>query len=514
MSAAVNRSSAGRKARRGAGRYRVAMAAKDYTRIGTLPDVAGFRAHLAALGLDLPVDDALDSGPDAAMAEGLVAGSLQVGNRWCVHAMEGWDGTTDGKPSEHTLRRWQRFGQSGAKLIWGGEATAVRPDGRANPNQLILNDANKGDIAKLRAALVAEHVKQTGSDRGLVVGLQLTHSGRFCRPVDKKKLEPRTAFRHPILDRKFGIAPDDPHVVFTDGELRRLIEDYVAAARRAADIGFDFVDIKHCHGYLLHELLAAHTRAGDFGGSFENRTRFLREVVAGIRSVAPKLAIGVRLSAFDMPPFRPDPAQTVGNKLGPGIPEPFEHLLPYRYGFGCNPDNPLELDLTEPAAFLRLCVELGIHLVNLSAGSPYYNPHIQRPALYPPSDGYQPPEDPVVGCVRQVHAVRDLKALFPDLLLVGTGYTYFQEYLPHVAQAVVKAGWVDSVGIGRMVLSYPELPWHALTGAPMTTKKLCRTFSDCTTAPRNGIISGCYPLDEHYKKSAEMTQLKVVKAGK
>jgi NADPH2 dehydrogenase len=351
-----------------------------------------------------------------------------------------------------------------------------------------------------------------GSSDGLVIGLQLTHSGRFCRPHDKKKLEPRIAYHHPILDRKFGIAPTDP--VLTDDYLKRLIEKYHVAAKHAADLGYDFVDIKHCHGYLGHELLSGFTREGDFGGSFENRTRFLRDIVAGIRSVAPKLHIGVRLSAFDMPPYRPDPDQTVGNKLGPGIPEPYQHLIPYRYAFGCNPRNPLEIDLTETVKFIALCRDLGIRLINLSAGSPYYNPHIQRPALYPPSDGYQPPEDPVVGCVRQMQVVRQLKPQFPDMVLVGTGYTYFQEFLPHVAQAVIRAGWVDSVGLGRMVLSYPGVLRDAMRGDEIQTKKLCRTFSDCTTAPRNGIISGCYPLDDHYKKSPMFAELRTAKAGK
>jgi 2,4-dienoyl-CoA reductase-like NADH-dependent reductase (Old Yellow Enzyme family) len=489
----------------------------EYPRIGTLKTEDAFHAHLKALDLDdLPFEGFVESGPTSPLGMPLTVKSngrgLTVGNRWCIHPMEGWDGTTDGKPSEYTLRRWQRFGHSGAKLIWGGEAVAVRPDGRANPNQLVMNDANQADIAALRDALIEEHVKQTGSDAGLVIGLQLTHSGRFCRPHDKK-LEPRIAYHHPILDKKFGIGPDDDSVVFTDDELKKLIDAYVVAAKKAAAIGFDFVDIKHCHGYLGHELLSGHTRPGAFGGSLENRTRFLRQIVAGIRAEAPDLHIGVRLSAFDMPPFRPDPTLTQGKTLGPGIPEPFAHLLPYRYAFGCNPQNPLEVDLTETAQLLEIFRGLGIALVNLSAGSPYYNPHIQRPALYPPSDGYQPPEDPVLGCVRQMRAVRDLKAQFPDLLLVGTGYTYFQEFLPQVAQAAVRQGWVDSVGVGRMVLSYPSLPHDVVTGRELQTKLICRTFSDCTTAPRNGLISGCYPLDERYKKSEQMVQLKRVKSS-
>lgn len=483
-----------------------------YPRLGHYADPAQFRARLTELGLELPCDDTLLTGDAAPLAAPLAADGLTVGNRFCIHPMEGWDGTPDGLPTEHTLRRWERFGVSGAKLIWGGEAVAVRHDGRANPNQLWLAPHTREAIGALRTRLLEVHRERYGSTDGLVVGLQLTHSGRFCRPNDKKKLEPRIAYHHPVLDRKFGIAPDYP--VLTDAEIREYIADYAIAARAAYELGYDFVDLKHCHGYLGHELLSAFDRPGDFGGSFEHRTRYLCELVEAVRAAAPDLKLGVRLSAFDFVPFRPDPAHDgADGKLGRGVPEPFADALPYP-GFGCARDNPLAVDLTETRAFLRLLDELGIHLVNLSAGSPYYNPHIQRPALYPPSDGYQPPEDPLVGCARQIAAVRELKAAFPQHLIVGTGYTYLQEFLPNVAQALVRLGWVDSIGLGRMVLSYPELPADTLATGTLRKKLICRTFSDCTTAPRNGLISGCYPLDEHYKRSPERQALSDFKRGR
>lgn len=488
------------------------MSERAFAKVAALETPEGFREYLRSLDLELPCDDAIQTAPASPMAEPLHAGSLRIGNRWCIQPMEGWDAETDGRPSDYTRRRWQRFGESGAKLIWGGEAVAVTPDGRANPNQLLINEGTLPDLAGLREALIAAHRERTGSTEGLVVGLQLTHSGRFCRPNRKDRMEPRILYRHPILDRKFGLPDDYP--VLTDGEIRELIEAYHRAAALAAKLGFDFVDVKHCHGYLGHEFLGAHTRPGPYGGSFENRTRFLREIVQGIRSEAPGLTLGVRLSAFDWVPFRPDPERSVGRLLGPGIPEPYEGVLPYRYGFGVDAEEPVRADLGETERFLSLLEEFEIPLVNLSAGSPYYNPHIQRPAIYPPSDGYQPPEDPLVGCVRQVQVVRRLKERFPNLVMVGTAYTYFQEFLPHVAQAVVREGWVDSVGLGRMVLSYPELPWDTLTTGELRGKQICRTFSDCTTAPRNGMISGCYPLDPHYKDSPLRKELQLIKLGK
>jgi 2,4-dienoyl-CoA reductase-like NADH-dependent reductase (Old Yellow Enzyme family) len=295
--------------------------------------------------------------------------------------------------------------------------------------------------------------------------------------------------------------------------LKQLIDDYAKAAKIAWEVGADFVDIKHCHGYLLHEFLGARTRPGGFGGSFENRTRMLREIVAAIKASAPKIGLGVRLSAFDFVPFKPDPTYNEPGKLGPGIPEDFSQCLPYQYGFGMNPENPLEIDLTETFQFLALCEELGVKLVNLSAGSPYYNPHVGRPAAYPPSDGYQPPEEPLVGCARQINVVKALKAKFPNLILVGTAYSYLQEYLPHVAQYYLRTGAVDSVGIGRAVLSYPRILADAAEKGTLEMRNICRTFSDCTTAPRNGLRSGCYPLDDYYKQTPEAPQLKQIKKG-
>jgi NADPH2 dehydrogenase len=479
----------------------------DYPKAGSLEGVNGFRSYVQSLGLDMPCDDIVASGPGSPLGAPLEFEGMTIGNRLGVHPMEGWDCESDGRPSVNTKRRWQRFGQSGGKLIWGGEACAVRPDGRANPKQLYMSEHSQSDIAELRDITAKAHREAVGDERDLVIGLQLTHSGRFCKPNDNKRFESMIIYNHPILDRKFGYPADRP--VMSDDDIKRLIEDYVVAAKRAQQCGFDFVDLKHCHGYLGHEFLSAVTRPGPYGGSLENRTRFLKEIIEGIRAEAPGLKIGVRLSAIDTLPFKPDPAQSVPGALGPGIPE--EHALPYRYGFGANPDRPLEYDLTEPKALFEILRGFGVRLVNVTLASPYYNPHVIRPALYPPSDGYHPPEDPFIGVMRHITVVRELKKSFPDFCLMGSGYTYLQEFFPNVAQAVVRQGWVDVVGLGRMVLSYPDLPLDLLAGRGMTKKKLCRTFSDCTTAPRNGIVSGCYPLDPFYKKSPEFKSLAGVK---
>jgi 2,4-dienoyl-CoA reductase-like NADH-dependent reductase (Old Yellow Enzyme family) len=474
-------------------------------------DVSVFRRHIASLGLSLEADDRIETAPESPLAQPIDVDGFTVGNRWVIHPMEGWDGETDGKPSELVRRRWRNFGRSGAKWIWGGEAMAVLPDARANPNQLLINENTRDGLAALLSELVETHRREFGTTDDLLVGFQLTHSGRFSKPFRKDRPEPQILYRHPILDRKFHL-PDD-YALISDGQIRRIIERFIAAARIAEDCGAHFVDVKHCHGYLGHEFLSAYSRPGPYGGSFENRTRFLREIVEGIRGATRKLKIGVRLSAFDLVPFRPDPEESDGLKLGPGIPEDTAGCLPYECGFGTDRNDPLRYQLAETECFIELLEQLGIRMLNVSAGSPYYNPHIQRPALFPPSDGYQPPEDPLVGCARQIEATAALKERFPAMVLVGTAYSYLQDYLPHVAQWAVRTGKTDTVGLGRMVLAYPTLPRDTLEKGTMDPKRICRTFSDCTTGPRQGLMSGCFPLDPFYRKLPEAEIVRKVKAS-
>ncbi len=475
------------------------MNTKPFPKIASLKTIAQFRSRLSALALELPVDDQLRTGPDAPLAQPLNVPSHRIGNRFAILPMEGWDGTLQGRPTELTRRRWRRFGTSGAKLIWGGEAVAVRQDGRGNPHQLLLTEANLTGIRQLRQDLVHAHRESFGQDDDLVVGLQLTHSGRFARPNPDRQLVPWPIYHHPWLDPLCQTDPSQLRLC-SDDDLWRLIDDFVVAAGRAERAGFDFVDIKHCHGYLGHELLSAYERPGPFGGDLANRTRFLRHVVQGIQASHPRLQIGVRLSIFDFCPFVGDPA-TVGKPVVNSD---------YRFAFGGGKSG-TEVDLSEAEELLCVMQGLGISLVCATAGSPYYNPHIQRPAQRPPSDGYLPPEDPLVGVTRQITAAAALKRRFPEMVWVGSGYSYLQEWLPHVAQAVVAQQAADLVGLGRMALSYPELPQDVLAGRPLQRKRICRTFSDCTTAPRQGMVSGCFPLDHHYQTRPErkiLVQLK------
>lgn len=470
-----------------------------YTRMAQLKTAPDLAQYLHTNAIDLPFDDRLlppDASPFGRPIH-LKSGKT-IGNSLCILPMEGWDGTPEGKPSDFTRRRWLKFAESGAKLLFGCEAVAVCHAGKANPNQLVMSTNTFDDFVGLRQLVVDTHAQRFGRTDDLVIGLQLTHSGRFCKPNSHKKFESQILYAHPFLNQKFGMAADYP--TLTDEQIDTIIDQYVDAAVLAQRAGFDFVDIKHCHGYLGHEFLSAVNRPGRYGGSFENRTRFLRSIVAGIRQAAPGLEMGIRLSAFDLLPFRKGP-----NEVG----EP-EQTAQYPFAFGGQPTG-LGIDLDEPKAFLELAQSLGIQLICISGGSPYYNPHLMRPALFPPSDGYLPPEDPLLGVKRQIDVTHELKKAFPDLVIIGSGYSYLQEWLPNVAQYVLRTGMADSVGFGRMVLSYPTMPADMVAGRPLVRNQICRTFSDCTTAPRNGLVSGCYPLDPAYKKLPEADELKVIK---
>ena len=477
------------------------MKGSAYPRVASLKTAGAFRRHLEQSGIPLGFDDEL-AAPDASpLAQPIDVNGVRVGNRFCILPMEGWDGTPDGEPSDLTRRRWRNFGVSGAKLMWGGEAVAVRHDGRANPHQLMMSPSTVASIAALREELVAAHRDRFGAnaDGDLYVGLQLTHSGRYARPDVYDRAAPIAACANPILDRRF---PNGVRV-FEDAELDALVDEFVAAARLAREAGFRFVDVKACHGYLGHELLGARTRSGPYGGALEGRTRFMRRVIEAIRAEVSALDIGVRLSAFDTVPYRKRPIDQIGE------PEDTSQLST---GFGVvESDAALGAGLDEARDVLRMLDGLGVKWICVTAGSPYYNPHVQRPAMFPPLDGYEPPEDPLRGVWRQIQATAILKRDFPQMVFVGSAYSYLQEWLPHVAQRNVREGLCDFVGLGRIALSYPDLPADVLSGAPLKRAAFCRTFSDCTTGPRLGLVSGCYPLDPFYTARPEAVRIRDVR---
>ncbi len=425
-------------------------------RFKTLDDL---KARIDELGLDLPVSEDL-----SVLARPVQVGRKVSPNSLGVHPMEGCDGTAEGKPDELTIRRYHRFARGGAGLLWF-EATAVVPEGRANPRQLLLVEDNLDAFKRLREESVADGQERNGAAYDPYCAIQLTHSGRYSRPVDKPA--PIIAHHDGLLDDAVGIPADYPLV--TDDYLDRLQDAYVAAAKLAYKAGFDSVDIKSCHRYLLSELLACHTREGKYGGSFENRTRMLRETVARVRNEVPEIDITIRMNCYD------------GH--------------PYPWGWGVSKDDPMVPDLSEPIELVGMLKGLGVSLVNVTIGNPYFKPHINRPFDTNTVGAYTPEEHPLFGVERIIHVARDIKLANPDMLIMGSGYSWLRQYMANVAAGVVEAGWADIVGAGRMAFAYPDFARDILLDGAMKTRGVCVACSRCTQIMRDHGRAGCAMFD-------------------
>jgi 2,4-dienoyl-CoA reductase-like NADH-dependent reductase (Old Yellow Enzyme family) len=434
----------------------------DIRPLSELSEPREFLAYLDRVGAELPFDADVESGQSAPLARDVSFSGLTAGNRFCVLPLEGWDADVDGRPTTSTRERWRRMGEGGAKLIWA-ESAAVRPDGRSTPSQLLVADGTVSDLSTLRDVAVAEHERVHGDVSDLVIGLQLTHSGRMSHPAPDGVPAPVAVRRHPHMDATVGPPPDQP--LLTDDELYALADDFVSAAVNAAHAGFDFVDLKACHGYLHHELLSAYDRPGEFGGSLENRTRFLRTVTAGVRTTRPDLPLALRVSAFDTVTHVAD-ADGFGRPITDG---------PDRFWFGTDHSGH-EIDLTEPIQLLRTLRDLDVGLVSITGSSPYSARHVQRPSRRLSDNDYEPPEDPLVGVARHVHVTAALKAAVPGLVYVGSAYSYLQQWLPNVAQAAIRRGMTDVVGLGRMHLAYNMFPTDVVDGRPLRTELMQHAF--------------------------------------
>jgi 2,4-dienoyl-CoA reductase-like NADH-dependent reductase (Old Yellow Enzyme family) len=448
-----------------------------YFHFRTLDDI---RAECERLGLTMRFQEDLSP-----LFEPWQLGNLRVGNRLCIQPMEGCDGTLEGRPDELTLRRYQRFGAGGAKLIWG-EAAAVVPEGRANPRQLLINDHNATSIEQMLRICSQAHRDACGTDRDLVVGLQLTHSGRysFQRPLlacHDPLLDPLT-----VVDKHSGKRVDAGYPLLSDDDLKRLEDHYVVAARLAFKLGFDFVDLKQCHRYLLNELLSAKTRPGPYGGCFENRTRLPRDILLRVRSEVPGAVIATRLNLFDGVPF-----------AAPSLPGGCLSA------WGTNEENPAEPDLSEPRRWIAEMQELGVAMVNASMGNPYASPHVIRPYETPPPDGYEPPEHPLVGVDRHFRLTAEMQRAFPTLPLVGSGYSWLQEFLFDAGAANLADRRCTFVGVGRASLAQPNFARQLLEHGRLDRKRICRTFSYCTALMRakhnelGQFPTGCPPFDKN-----------------
>lgn len=435
----------------------------------------------ASLSLNIPMQEDV-----SILGAAVKIGPLTAPNRLAVNPMEGADGDSQGCPGELTLRRYKRFAAGGCGIIWV-EAIAVVPQGRANPRQLWLHDESKDAFANMVAQARKAARDSMGSRHHPIIVAQLTHSGRYSRPegVASPIIPQRDPYRDAMIPQQLPLkntkqAIPDNWLIVTDGYLDGLVEAYVQAAKLAFEVGFDAVDIKACHGYLISELLACYNRQGRYGGSFENRTRLLLAIIDTIKQKLGK-------------------DKTVVTRLG------IYDAIPYPYGWGVDKNDFApkggtsqgfaKPDLTEPKKLFALLNERNVPMINVTIANPYYNPHYGRPYNKPIVGGYKSPEHPLQGVERMIRLTAELQRAFPQTALVGTGYSWLQHLMPYVGAAVLENGMAGIIGAGRLSLAYPDFAKDILIKGKLDSSKVCIACSACSQIMRDGGTTGCVVRD-------------------
>ncbi len=429
--------------------------------------------HRLARSLSVKIETSNDI---SVLAKPVQVGSRVAPNSLATQAMEGCDGDSEGRPRPLTFRRYQRFAAGRAGVIWS-EAIAVVPEGRANPRQLWLNDKSKDVFAAMIKQMRQAACARYGKDHHPIIVAQLTHSGRYSKPrgVPEPIIPQHDPYRDvmvpqypPNAKAKKNLPASWP--IATDEYLDRLQEHYVKAAEIAFEVGFDAVDIKSCHGYLINEVFACFKRKGKYGGSFENRTRILLEIIDKIydRLGEDKL-VTTRFPMYD--------------------------AIPYPYGWAVDKDDYTKPDFTEPKKLLKLLQEKGVRIINTTVGNPYYSPHMGRPFNEPILGAYESPEHPLVGLSRILTITGKVQKMVPDMVVVGTAYSWLRSLLPYVGAANKNNGNVTIVGAGRMSFAYPDFPNDIITKGRMDPEKCCIGCSGCTQIMRDGGTTGCVVRD-------------------
>ena len=389
------------------------------------------------------------------LATPIALGNHTIHNRICYQPMEGCDGTREGAPDELTVRRYLRFSHGGAGLVWF-EATAIVPEGRANPRQMYLCESTSDAFAALVEDIKETCLRENGFEP--VIVCQLTHSGRWSKPNGTPA--PMVAYNKPIFE---GNNPLPPEAIVTDEYLDTLAERYVASSILAKKVGFDGVDIKACHGYLLSELLNSYIREGKYGGSYENRTRLLMDAVTAVKSALPSdFIIGSRFNAYDgyAHPFG------MGDSGTPGVP-----------------------DFTEAARIASDLASRGATLLNVTMGCPYTNHEVNRPTVNAVE------EPPYRSIERMLEGARTVTKAAPSALVVSSGVSFLGALAPNVCAAGIVAGDYHLAGFGRQTFSYPDLARDVVGNGKMEQNNLCLTCGKCTQLMRNAKTPGCVIYD-------------------
>jgi len=419
---------------------------------------ADFLNENRALGTNLPFSEDV-----SVFSQSMSIGTKTAKNRLACQAMEGCDGSPDGSPDELTIRRYLRFAEGGAGIIWF-EATACSHESRANPRQLWIHEGNVDKFKALVDLIRETAIKANGY--APLIFMQDTHSGRYSKPDGVPA--PIIAYNNPIFEKD---KPIDASRIISDEGIDRVKEEIIHAAVLAEKAGFDGVDIKCCHRYLNSELLSAYTRENSrYGGSFENRTRLLREAVQGaIQSCSNEFLVSSRLNVYDG--------------------------FPYPYGFGVKADGSLDFAPEEPIELIKLLSSYGVKILDITMGNPYFNPHVNRPYA---AGGYEPPEHPLEGVARMLHGIASLKHAVPEMALISSGISYLGVASPNVTAAFIKDGGFDFAGYGRTIFAYPDFAKTILSTGKLDPKKICICCSKCTEIMRGGSTPGCVIRDKLY----------------
>lgn len=403
------------------------------------------------LDLDIPISQNLD-----VLKEEIKLGSRIIPNRLAVHPMEGTDANMDGSPGELALRRYRRFAAGGAGLIWL-EAVAASEDGRANEKQLLITESNLDSFRKLAVMMREEAKNKFGAEHNPYLAVQLNHSGRYG--VNKHIL-----FHHELSDKSAGISPDQE--VMTDAELEQVEDNFLRASKLVKEAGFDAVDIKACHRYLFSEALAAHKRKGIYGGSYENRTRLLKNTIKKVKDKV-DIDIVVRLNIYDD--------------------------IAYPYGWGT--DESGNMDLSEPKRLIKELEGLGVKIINITASTPYLKPYINRPYDNSSGLGMETDEPPIVGVERLIKLTKFVSETVDKCLVIGTGFSWLREYAAYSAAGVLEKSWADMIGFGRLALAYPDFAQAIIENNCLDKKKVCVSCSKCAYLKAHNKASGCVVRD-------------------
>ncbi len=440
----------------------------------TLKDL---KAELNRLMIPLPISSSTENLKDIIQSKHFL-----IPNRLSIQPMEGFDAKINGTPSEMTFRRYKRYSKGGVGLIWF-EATAISEDCRSNDHQLILSEKNVKNFKELTSFIRTQSNRTLESlgfrDRCCLI-LQLNHSGRYTKRNGKK--HPIRAYDSDELDNAISVKKEDG-VIISDEELKEIEEVWVKKAILAKEAGFDGVDIKACHGYLIGELLSAHNRKDSlYGGtSFKNRSRLLLDIITKLQNNFRKdydFMITSRLGVYD------------GN--------------PYPTGFGVksieNEKYPASVDLGEPIDLINSLYELNVKLLNITAGNPHYKPYITRPYDVPVKGGKFPKEHPLFSVYRLIYLTSVINSLVPrDMIIVGSGYSYFRQFAGNLASGVIQNNMADICGFGRMSFANPGFAKQIFLKNGIEKNKTCITCSKCSQFMREGKSTGCAVRDFEYK---------------